>query len=161
MAGKHLFEKIGASRYTLIVHRAIPTGSNAVDVKWADILEYAGITNRTKLQPSGKITSVVNVLDGNGDPIPLLDENDDPVVDENGDPVYQTETQIDEVVGVGQISDAEKAQIQSGARFEVVGTVKLSGKPTQASLTKSATRMFNDYVSKMKEKYNYCGQTQG
>ena len=161
MAGKHLFDKTGASKYRLVIHRAIPDGSNAVDVAWADILEHEGISRRTALQNSTKITSIVNVLDGNGDPIPILDENDDPILDGNGDPLYLTETQTDEVVGVGQISDAEKAQIQSGARFEVTGVVKLSGKPTQASLNKSATRMFNDWQSKMIEKYNLVGHIQG
>lgn len=33
----------------------------------------------------------VLVLDGNGDPIPALDEDGNPILDEFGDPVYQTE----------------------------------------------------------------------
>ena len=40
----------------------------------------------------GTIQNVENVLDANGDPIPLLDGNGDPILDGNGDPVYQTQT---------------------------------------------------------------------
>jgi len=142
MAGKHLFEKTGPNKYRLVVHRAIPTGSNAVSKKWSDVLATEGITGKTALAPSIKTTVMV----------------DSGQVDGNGDPIMVPETT--ETVGIGQISDAEYAQIQSGARFEVVDTVKLSGQPTQASLTKSATRMFNDWQSKMKEKYNLYGHTQ-
>lgn len=160
MAGKHLFEQGKPNRYRLVLHRVIPTGNNKVNKKWSDVLAAEGITGKTALSPSTKVTSIVNVLDGKGDPIPVLDEFGEPVLDEKDDPVYQTETQIDEVVGIGQISDAEKAQIDDGSRFEIVGVVKLSGQPTQASLTKSATVMFADWQHKMKQKYDLYGHTQ-
>jgi len=143
MTGKRLFEKIGPNKYRLVIHRAIPTGSNAVDVQWSDILEHEGISKRTVLRPSVKTTVMV----------------DSGEVDEFDEPIMVPETT--EAVGVGQISDAGMAQITSGVRFEVSGVVKLSGKPTQASLNKLATRMFNDWQSKMIIKYNYYGHIQG
>ena len=142
MAGKHLFEQVKANRYRLVIHRAIPTGNNAVAKKWADVLAHEGFTGKTTLRPSTKTTVMV----------------DSGEVDEFDDPIMVAE--IVETVEMGQISDAEKAQIDSGARFEVVGVVKLSGQPTQASLSKSATRMYNDWQAKMKQKYNLFGHTQ-
>ena len=143
MAGKHLFEKTGPNKYRLILHRAIPAGNNAVSVAWSDTLAHEGITGRTALTASTKITVMV----------------DSGEVDEFDEPIMIPETT--ETVGVGQISDAEYAQIQDGARFEIVGVVKLSEKPTQASLNKSATRMYNDWQAKMVEKYNLFGHIQG
>ena len=142
MAGKHLFEQVKANRYRLVIHRAIPTGNNAVGQAWLRVLSHEGITGKTVLRPSTKTTVMV----GSGE------------VDEFGDPIMEPKTT--ETVEMGQISDDEKAQIDSGARFEVVGVVKLSGQPTQSSLSKSATRMYNDWQSKMKLKYNLFGHTQ-
>ncbi|KKN07934.1 hypothetical protein LCGC14_1061880 [marine sediment metagenome] len=142
MAGKHLFEQVKPDRYRLIVHRAVPTGNNAVSQKWSDVLSHEGITGKTLLRPSIKTTVMV----------------DSGKVDEFGDPIMIPETT--ETVEMGQISDAEKAQIDSGARFEAAGVVKLSGQPTQASLNKSATRMYNDWQAKMMNKYNLFGHTQ-
>jgi hypothetical protein len=42
----------------------------------------------------GTGTAIVQDLDQNGNPIPLLDQNGDPLLDQNGDPVYQTHTEI-------------------------------------------------------------------
>ena len=142
MAGKHLFEQRKPNHYRLVVHRAIPTGNNAVAKKWSDVLAHEGISGKTTLRPSTKTTVMV----------------DSGEVDEFDDPIMVAE--IVETVEMGQISDAEKAQIDSGARFEVVGMVKLSGQPTQASLSRSATVMYNDWQSKMKLKYNLFGHTQ-
>lgn len=43
------------------------------------------------LQFRGIGVGQVLILDGNGDPIPLLDEDGNPVLDEFGEPVYRTE----------------------------------------------------------------------
>ena len=142
MAGKHLFEKVAPNRYRLVVHRAVPAGNNAVGKKWSDVLEVEGIAGKTVLAASTKTTVMI----------------DSGEVDEFDDPIMVPETT--ETVGLGQISDAEHAQIQDGTRFEVVGVIKLSGQPTKASLAKSATRMFNDWQTKTKEKYNLYGHTQ-
>lgn len=142
MAAKHLFEQVAPDRYKLILHRVIPTGNNAVSKKWSGVLAAEGITGKTVLSASTKTTVMV----------------DSGEVDEFDDPIMIPETT--ETVGVGQISDAEVAQIQDGSRFEIVGVVKLAGQPTQASLTKSATRMFDDWQAKMKQKYDLYGHTQ-
>lgn len=142
MAGKHLFEQVKPNNYRLVIHRAIPAGNNAVSKKWSDVLAAEGITGKTILSASTKTTIMV----------------DSGEVDEFDDPIMVPETT--EAVGVGQISDAEAVQIQDGSRFEIVGVVKLSGQPTQVSLTKSATVMFADWQHKMKQKYDLYGHTQ-
>jgi len=142
MAGKHLFEQTKPNHYRLVIHRAIPTGSNAVSQKWSDVLAAEGITGKTVLSASTKTTVMV----------------DSGEVDEFDDPIMVPETI--ETVGIGQISDAEKAQIDDGSRFEVVDTVKLSGQPTPGSLNRSTTRMFNHWQAKMKAKYDLYGHTQ-
>ncbi len=161
MAVIHVLEQTKPNTYRVVVHTSIPAATNSAGIQWSELLVRVGVAGKTKLQASAKVTSIVNVLDGNGDPIPLLDENEDPVVDGNGDPVYQTETQVDETVGAGQISDAEKASIGSGALVEVAGKIAFDGAPSAAALTALATRLVNDWKVETAARYKWYGQTRG
>ena len=143
MSSKHLFAQERPYRNSLVIHVARPGGKNAVGIAWSDILEYAGISKKTTLQPSGSVTEMI----------------DSGEVDEFDDPIMIPETT--EVVGVGQISDAEAAQILAGELLEVSGIVKLSGSPSTAELNKLAVRMYDDWQSKMIQQHQYCGHTQG
>ncbi len=161
MARNHLLEQHSVDMNKLITHRRPPLGRNEAGVLWTDVLEYAHINKRTELRDSTKIVSVVNVLDEDGDPIPVLDEDQDPILDDGGNPVYQTTDQVDEVVGLGQISDAEKARIVAGEIIEVSGTVKLDGDSRPSSIIILSRRMYDDWETRFFEKYQHCGQTQG
>ena len=161
MAKLHILERVSADQYSCLVHNSIPVLNNSAGVSWADLLKRVGISGSTKLEESDKVTSIVNVLDGNGDPIPLLDENGDPVLDGNGDPVYQTETQTDEVLGPGQVTDAEALEIADGTVVEIPGVIKFSGAPNAAALTKLVSRLVRDWKAEMAVKYKWYGKTRG
>lgn len=60
MAAKHLFEQVSHNRYRLVLHRAIPTGNNAVSKKWSDVLAAEWITGKTILSASTKTTVMVD-----------------------------------------------------------------------------------------------------
>lgn len=66
-----------------------PTGGGPVA---PDTYYFYGASLQVELYGTGMAT--VQDLDQNGDPIPLLDQNGDPVLDQNGEPVYQTHTEI-------------------------------------------------------------------
>lgn len=144
MADKHLFGRVRPDRNKLILHKAIPNGNNRVGISWADILVYAGISKRTELRASTKV--IVMVDSGQVDP-------------ETGDPIMIPETT--ETVGVGQISDAERALIDSGDLMEISGVVKLDDAADADALDILADRLYSDWQAMMVEKYNYCGHTQG
>lgn len=144
MADKHLFGRVSPGRNKLILHKAISNGNNKVGISWADILVYAGISKRTELSESTKVTVMVD--SGQDDP-------------ETGDPIMIPETT--ETVGVGQISDNERALIASGNVMEISGVVKLDDNVDADALDILADRLYKDWQAMMVEKYNYCGHTQG
>lgn len=152
MAGEHIFEQPEPDRYRLVMHFNVPGGNNSAGVSWSDVLEHAGISKKTELRPSTKAmvdsgeTEMVDSgeVDGNGDPIMI----EVPIMVEQ------------EVVDVGQISDAEHAEIMAGTKIELSGLVKLDGDPSVAAVNKLSERFWNDWSKQMAEKYRYYGHTQ-
>ncbi len=161
MARNHLLEQTTIDHNRLITHRVPPRGQNQADVSWVDLLKYAGISGRTELKQSTKTVSVVNVLDENDNPIPLLDENEDPILDDDDNPVYQTTEHVDEVVELGQMSDEERARIVSGEIIEVSGIVKVDHDSRASSIITLSRRMYADWEARFFERYQHCGLNQG
>ena len=134
------------------MHFNTPPGNNSVGVAWADILEHVGISKKTELQRSGKImvdSGETEMVDSGE-----VDEYDEPIMIEV--PIMVEE----ELVDLGQISDAEYAEIMAGTKIELSSLVKLDDDPSPAAVNKLSERFWNDWSSQMAEKYRYYGHTQ-
>jgi hypothetical protein len=137
MAGEHVFEKV-RRKTRVVIHVAMPGGNNSVGVPWADVLEHTGYSKKTQLAESTKT---------------MVDSGE---VDEEENPIMVEE----ETVGVGQISDAERADIMAGNVLEFQAMVKLPDNATIATMNKLAARAWDDWSDEMIKMYSNYGHTQ-
>ena len=143
MAIMHILDATKQDTYNVLIHYNIPDISNSAGVPWTELLLRVGVAGKTQLQASVKTTEMV----------------DSGEVDELGDPIMVPETT--EVVGCGQMSDAERALIDAGTKVEIPGQIKFSGTLNAAGLTKLAGNVVSDWQTRMIEKYRWYGKTRG
>lgn len=143
MSKIHILQRIKEGKYRAALHFDTPGGNNSAGHSWKSVALAAGVIGKTTLRQSGTITTMVD----SGQ----VDENDDPIMI----------PQVDEVVGAGQISDAERASIVAGDVAEIVVDLKIGARMVNDARLAVADKAIAEWQVGIVPKLKWYGYTQG
>lgn len=143
MSKIHILQCIKAGKYRAVIHFPTPQGDNSAGYSWKSVALAARVIGSTSLQQSEMVTTMVD----SGE----VDENNDPIMAE----------QVEEAVGAGQISNAERAAITTGDVVEIVADLKIGVSMTIAARLKMADKAIAEWQAGIVPRLKWYGKTQG